>query len=79
MPQSDILIMDDSASALDYATDARHSKSNSGYEEKTDCIYRVTENFLASMNADMILVLDDGKIAGQGTHEQLLKSCEYLP
>ena len=46
VPQSDILIMDDSASALDYATDARLRKAIQDMREKTDCIYRVTENFL---------------------------------
>lgn len=45
VPQSDILIMDDSASALDYATDARLRKAIQDMK-KTDCIYRVTENFL---------------------------------
>ena len=64
VPQSDILIMDDSASALDYATDARLRKAIQDMK-RTSSI----------QNADMILVLDDGKIAGQGTHEQLLKSC----
>lgn len=74
VPQSDILIMDDSASALDYATDARLLKAIQDMKRKPT-VFIVSQRTSSIQNADMILVLDDGKIAGQGTHEQLLKSC----
>lgn len=74
VPQSDILIMDDSASALDYATDARLRKAIQDMKRKPT-VFIVSQRTSSIQNADMILVLDDGKITGQGTHEQLLKSC----
>ena len=74
VPQSDILIMDDSASALDYATDARLRKAIQDMKRKPT-VFIVSQRTSSIQNDDMILVLDDGKIAGQGTHEQLLKSC----
>ena len=74
VPQSDILIMDDSASALDYATDARLRKAIQDMKRKPT-VFIVSQRTSSIQNADMILVLDDGKIAAQGTHEQLLKSC----
>ena len=74
VPQSDILIMDDSASALDYATDARLRKAIQDMKRKPT-VFIVSQRTSSIQNADMILVLDDGKIAGQGTHEKLLKSC----
>lgn len=74
VPQSDILIMDDSASALDYATDARLRKAIQDMKRKPT-VFIVSQRTSSIQNADMILVLDDGKIAGQGTHGQLLKSC----
>lgn len=74
VPQSDILIMDDSASALDYATDARLRKAIQDMKRKPT-VFIVSQRTSSIQNADMILVLDDRKIAGQGTHEQLLKSC----
>lgn len=74
VPQLDILIMDDSASALDYATDARLRKAIQDMKRKPT-VFIVSQRTSSIQNADMILVLDDGKIAGQGTHEQLLKSC----
>lgn len=74
VPQSDILIMDDSASALDYATDAGLRKAIQDMKRKPT-VFIVSQRTSSIQKADMILVLDDGKIAGQGTHEQLLKSC----
>lgn len=74
VPQSDILIMDDSASALDYATDAKLRKAIQDMKRKPT-VFIVSQRTSSIQNADMILVLDDGKIVGQGTHEQLLKSC----
>lgn len=75
VPQSDILIMDDSASALDYATDARLRKAIQDMKRKPT-VFIVSQRTSSIQNADLILVLDDGKIAGQGTHEQLLHSCD---
>lgn len=68
----EILILDDSASALDFATDARLRKA---IEENTDnmTVFLVSQRVSTIRNADHILVLDDGKIAGIGTHLQLLK------
>ena len=68
----EILILDDSASALDFATDARLRKE---IKENTDnmTVFLVSQRVSTIRNADHILVLDDGKIAGIGTHLQLLK------
>lgn len=75
VPQSDILIMDDSASALDYATDAKLRKAIQNMKRKPT-VFIVSQRTSSIQNADLILVLDDGKIAGRGTHKQLLDSCE---
>lgn len=68
----EILILDDSASALDFATDARLRKA---IKENTEnmTVFLVSQRVSTIRNADHILVLDDGKIAGIGTHLQLLK------
>lgn len=68
----EILILDDSASALDFATDARLRKA---IKENTDnmTVFLVSQRVSTIRNADHILVLDDGKITGIGTHLQLLK------
>ena len=68
----EILILDDSASALDFATDARLRKA---IKENTDnmTVFLESQRVSTIRNADHILVLDDGKIAGIGTHLQLLK------
>ena len=72
VPQSDILIMDDSASALDYATDAKLRKAIQNMKRKPT-VFIVSQRTSSIQDADSILVLDDGKIAGIGTHLQLLK------
>ena len=69
----DLLILDDSSSALDYATDAALRKGVRGL--KTTCII-VSQRASSVMHADKILVLDDGKCVGEGKHEELLKNCE---
>ena len=71
----EILIMDDSASALDYATDARLRKA---IREKTGdmTVFVVSQRVATVRGSDQIVVLDDGKMAGLGTHEELLKSCQ---
>ena len=74
----EILILDDSSSALDYATDLslRRSIANLGYTVTT---FIVSQRTASVRNADKIIVLDDGKVVGVGTHDELLKSCpEYL-
>ena len=69
-----ILILDDSASALDYATDARLRMSIRSMENPPTT-FIVSQRAASVRFADQILVLDDGVIAGIGTHEQLLESC----
>lgn len=71
----EILIMDDSASALDFATDA---KLRHAIRENTDgmTVFIVSQRATTIKNADQIVVLDDGKMAGCGTHAELLESCE---
>ena len=70
-----ILILDDSASALDFATDARLRRA---IREKTGdmTVFIVSQRVSAIQSADCILVLDDGHLAGMGTHKELLSSCE---
>ncbi|MBR6336376.1 MAG: ABC transporter ATP-binding protein [Ruminococcus sp.] len=73
--EPDILILDDSSSALDLATDARLRKA---IRENTDnmTVIIVSQRISSVRNADKILVLDDGRLAGTGTHSSLLDSCE---
>lgn len=70
----EILILDDSASALDLATDAKLRRA---IAEKTQdmTVFIVSQRISSIRNADKIIVLDDGKIAGTGTHSQLLNNC----
>lgn len=71
----DILILDDSASALDFATDAKlRAALKNMHGDKT--IFIVSQRTSSIQFADKIIVLDDGKIAGMGTHDELLKSCD---
>lgn len=70
----EILILDDSTSALDYATDAALRRAVAGVEGMT--VFLVSQRVSAVKNAALILVLDDGILAGAGTHEELLASCE---
>lgn len=71
----EILILDDSSSALDYATDARLRQSIKKLDSNMT-VFIVSQRTSSIMSADKIIVLDDGKIVGTGTHEQLLESCE---
>lgn len=70
-----ILILDDSASALDLATDAALRSSIKNLPYKPTVII-VSQRAASVMNADKIIVLDDGKEVGIGTHKQLLENCE---
>lgn len=71
----EILIMDDSASALDFATDAKLRKA---IQESTEdmTVFIVSQRVTTIRHADQIVVLDDGSVAGCGTHQELLKSCQ---
>ena len=73
--EHDILILDDSASALDYATDAslRFAVRNMQGEHT---VFVISQRTASILHADRILVLDDGKLVGSGKHEELLSSCE---
>lgn len=71
----EILILDDSASALDFATDAALRKAIRGMEGETT-VFIVSQRAASIQHADRIIVLDDGKIVGLGTCEELLESCE---
>nr|WP_288827651.1 ABC transporter ATP-binding protein [uncultured Clostridium sp.] len=70
-----ILILDDSASALDFATDARLRKAIKE-ETKDMTVFLVSQRASTIRNADRIIVLDDGKMAGCGKHGDLMESCE---
>lgn len=73
--QPEILILDDSASALDYATDLRLRRAIHGME-KAPAVFIVSQRASSILSADCIIVLDDGEVAGMGRHEELLASCE---
>jgi ABC-type multidrug transport system fused ATPase/permease subunit len=70
----DILILDDSASALDYATDARLRGALSRIHSKATFI--ISQRSSSLRHADQIIVLDNGEMAGIGTHDELLQSCK---
>ena len=72
----DILILDDSSSALDYKTDSLLRKAISEHHGDSTLIM-VAQRVSSIQNADQILVLEDGRCIGKGTHQQLLDSCEY--
>lgn len=70
----EILILDDSASALDFATDAALRKSIKEMKNQPT-VFIVSQRATSIQHADQIIVLDDGAMAGIGTHEELLKDC----
>lgn len=69
-----ILILDDSASALDYATDAALRRALRGLDG-SPTVFIVSQRVSSLQHADLILVLDDGEVVGQGTHDELLQTC----
>ena len=71
----DILILDDSSSALDYATDAALRRALRELEG-APTVFIVAQRATALRHADTILVLDDGALVGMGTHDELLTSCD---
>ena len=73
MGEPDILILDDSASALDYATDANLRAALAKIKGKTT-LFIVSQRAASVIDADKIIVMDDGMISAIGTHEELLKS-----
>ena len=70
-----ILILDDSASALDFVTDA-HLRQALKTQTKNMTVFLVSQRAATVRQADLIIVLDDGQIVGQGTHEELSETCE---
>ncbi|MDO5382362.1 MAG: ABC transporter ATP-binding protein [Eubacteriales bacterium] len=71
----EILILDDSASALDFATDAALRKSIKNMADNPT-VFIVSQRAASLMYADMIIVLDDGCVVGKGTHKELLETCD---
>ena len=71
----EILILDDSASALDFATDAKLRAAIAGLD-KDMTVFIVSQRTSSIRNADVIIVMDDGEMVGCGTHDELMKSCE---
>lgn len=69
-----INIFDDSFSALDFKTDSKLRKDLKEYDKENTVII-VAQRVGSIMNADQIIVLEDGKIVGKGTHKELLKNC----
>ncbi|HHY73778.1 MAG TPA: ABC transporter ATP-binding protein [Bacillus bacterium] len=73
--QPEILILDDSTSAVDVATETKIKESLKKYATQLTCMI-ITQRVSSIRDADKILVLDDGKLVGFGTHEQLVKNCQ---
>lgn len=71
----DILILDDSTSALDYATESKVRQGIRQLAEDAIC-FIVSQRAASIMDADLLIVLDEGEVAGMGTHEELLNSCD---
>ena len=69
----EVLILDDSASALDFATDAKLRKAIAE-RTKDMTVFLVSQRAASILHADKIIVMDDGMVAGIGTHQQLLKN-----
>ena len=69
-----MLILDDSASALDYATDASLRRAIRMMDHRPTT-FIVSQRASSVLHADLIIVLDDGHVAGMGTHEELLAAC----
>ena len=74
MKKSSILILDDSSSALDFATDAALRKALANLEGTTT--FLVSQRIACVRSANLILVLDNGTLAGLGSHDSLMKDCK---
>lgn len=75
MKKGDLYIFDDSFSALDFKTDAALRKALKG-ETENAAVLIIAQRINTILSADKIIVLDDGRVAGIGTHDQLMKECE---
>lgn len=75
MRNPEILILDDSASALDYATDAA-LRSAIRSLKSSPIVFIVSQRAASVMHADLILVLDEGEVVGMGSHQELLSTCQ---
>lgn len=76
VPGAKILLLDDSSSALDFATDARMRRALRARAEREGMtVVTVSQRVGSIMDCDVIVVMDEGRIAGAGTHEELLSSC----
>lgn len=73
--KADVMILDDSTSALDYATESRVRKGIRKLCDDSIC-FIVSQRAASIMDADLIIVLENGSIVGRGTHDELLDSCE---
>ena len=73
--EPEILILDDSASALDYATDLKLRRAIHAMP-KAPVVFIVSQRASSILHADRIIVLDDGEVAGMGKHDELLENCE---
>ena len=73
--EPDILILDDSSSALDYKTDAALRKELREHFAETTCVI-IAQRISSIMNSDQIMVLEDGQMIGYGTHQELMETCE---
>ena len=71
----DIYIFDDSFSALDFKTDARLRQELKKVTQKST-VFIVAQRISTIMNADQIIVLNEGKVVGKGTHDELMKKCD---
>jgi ATP-binding cassette subfamily B protein len=72
--KADIYLLDDSFSALDYRTDAR-LRAELAQMTHSAAVILVAQRVSTILHADKIIVLDEGKIAGMGTHDELMRSC----
>lgn len=75
MKKPDILILDDSTSAVDVATESRIKEALKTYAKGLTCIL-IAQRITSVMDADKIVVLDNGAVAGIGSHETLLATCQ---
>ena len=73
--ETEFLLLDDASSALDYKTDAFIRKQIREQKQGVTTV-TIAQRISSVMQSDLILVLDDGKVIGQGSHEELMETCE---